>query len=83
MAKNRLELIKCALNQHSYSEPVADKKAQRMVKICVICGNKVIISHEGLDRIEERKLEIINDIKNDKYYHAKMKLEQLLKDFGY
>jgi len=82
MAK-RLELIKCALNQHNYSEPVADKKAQRMVKICVNCGNKIVISHEGLERIEERKMEIINYIKIDKYSHAKMKLEQLLKDFGY
>lgn len=83
MSKNKLDLMKCAVNRHSYGDPTRDKALQRLVKVCKHCGDKVILSSESLSKIQKRKNEIIEDLNNDSYMHAKMRLDSLLKEFGY
>lgn len=83
MEKSKIGLMKCALKKHEYGDPVKDKKLQRLVKVCVHCGDKVVLSSESLGKIQSRKMEIIEALNKDNYCHAKSMLNRLMKEFGY
>ncbi len=77
-------LVKCALNKHTYGEPIKNETLQRIVKICVYCGKEVKLSDDyRFRKLEAKKADIILAINEDSFFYAKELLDNLLKEFGY
>ena len=79
-----VNLLKCALNMHTYNEPIKNETTQKLVKICRFCGKCVTsLNDYKFEKLEQRKLDIIEAIKNDSFIQAKDLIDDLFKDFGY
>ncbi len=74
-------LIKCALGNHTFNEPIRDDTLERIVKICKHCSLTIRTMHNL--RLNSRKEEIIQDVKEDRFAHAKTNLVNLLRELGY
>lgn len=77
-------LIKCSLDKHVFGEPIKNEILQKLVKICIYCGKEIKLSDDyGFKKLNQKKQNIIFAINEDKLFHAKAQLDDLVKEFGY
>lgn len=79
-----LDLIKCALDQHKYGNLIKNETLDSIERHCIHCDKTITVVYRSeMFKYKSNKEEIIKDINLDSLYHAKQKLNLLLKDLGY
>ena len=76
-------LIKCAFGMHKFGEPIRNETLNRLERYCKHCSSIDVISAGTFTGLEATKKDIIKDIDDDKFNHAKRKLDNVIKELGY
>ena len=79
--KTNLNLMKCAIDEHDYSEPIVNETLQSLKRKCSHCGKEIKLHYENLKQLEEKKLNIVTTINDNYFIRAKILIDNLLKEF--
>lgn len=68
---------------HEFGELIKNETLNRLEKICKYCSTITIIASGNFIGLDATKKDIIEDINDNKFNHAKIKLDTVIKQLGY